>query len=320
MELLTQYFRALFQSLVSFFALVYNLLKAFIKPAFLIAKHGFVNFLPTRFITALMQPLLNRPRGPFVQVLIRLWIFLYKVDLTDAAITDLKDYHAFFDFFCRPLKIDSRQWAPGKEWLASPADGILTQFGRIYGKDRILQAKGMWFEINELLSTSEAPWPAREHLENIKWDWYAVVYLHPRDYHRIHQPLSGGQLIGYWESAGVYRPVTKFFTENVRNLFPQNQRRSFLFSGGGQHWAVVMVGALVVKEMMARWDRGYADLLQPELPGGTEIKTDLPQGGEIGRFHSGSTVVIAGTGTCSWGENIENNVPVKVGEKLAKVS
>ena len=68
--------------------------------------------------------------------------------------------------------------------LALPPDGAISQIGDI-AADGIFQAKGKYFSAVELLGGDA------ERAKLFANGKFATIYLSPRDYHRLHMPLSG---------------------------------------------------------------------------------------------------------------------------------
>ena len=64
---------------------------------------------------------------------------IYKVDLSEAQRSDPADYKSFNDFFTRTLAPDARPMVDREELLACPADGQVSQAGRIE-QGQLLQA------------------------------------------------------------------------------------------------------------------------------------------------------------------------------------
>ena len=113
----------------------------------------------------------------------RAFAWHYQVDLSEAERESLDDYRSFNDFFTRRLKPGARPVAEDERAVVSPADGYLSQFG-VVEDGRLLQAKGHRFSVAALLTDAEL---ARRY----KGGAYAIVYLSPRDYHRVHAPAAG---------------------------------------------------------------------------------------------------------------------------------
>jgi phosphatidylserine decarboxylase len=109
----------------------------------------------------------TRVRSPwFKNWLVRGFLKLYTVDMTEAAAPDPLGYASFNEFFTRPLKPDAR---------------LISEAGSIEG-DTLLQAKGRRYTLGELLAAR--PWANR-----FAGGSFATIYLAPFNYHRVHMPL-----------------------------------------------------------------------------------------------------------------------------------
>lgn len=139
--------------------------------------------LPHRFLSRLVM-WATRLRIPFWKnFLIRQIASRFAVNWDEAAEHDLAAYPHFNAFFTRALKPDARRADDDPASLLMPADGHISQFGRIEG-GRIFQAKGQSFTAAELLGDADAATPFAN-------GEFITVYLSPRDYHRVHMPWTG---------------------------------------------------------------------------------------------------------------------------------
>src|SRR5271163_1321504 len=94
----------------------------------------------------------TRVRTPwFKNWLVRGFLKLYAIDMTEAAEPDPLSYGSFNEFFTRALKTNARPVAQDPRAIACPADGVISQAGRIEG-DTLLQAKGRRYTLGELLA------------------------------------------------------------------------------------------------------------------------------------------------------------------------
>src|SRR4029077_9166885 len=94
----------------------------------------------------------TRVRTPWLKnLLVRGFLRLYSVDMTEAAQADPLSYGSFNEFFTRSLKADARPIAPDPKAIACPVDGTVSEVGAIEG-DRLLQAKGRYYDLGELLA------------------------------------------------------------------------------------------------------------------------------------------------------------------------
>jgi phosphatidylserine decarboxylase len=93
----------------------------------------------------------------------------FGVDLSEAERSDPRSYPSFNAFFTRGLRAGVRAPEADPRALLMPADGRISQCGRIEG-GRIFQAKGQSFTAGELLADDAAAEPYADGL-------FATVYL-----------------------------------------------------------------------------------------------------------------------------------------------
>lgn len=107
-------------------------------------------------------------RKPWVKnTLIKAFIKHFNVDMSQAQEPDPTAYATFNHFFTRALKVDAR---PLGEGILSPADGTLSQYGRLQA-GQLVQAKGHTYSAQTLLGGDTAL--AEEFLGGS----FATVYL-----------------------------------------------------------------------------------------------------------------------------------------------
>jgi phosphatidylserine decarboxylase len=197
---------------------------------------------------------------------------------------ELHDFERFNAFFARPLVEGSRPVQVEKGEIASPADGFLSQAGRL-ADGLLLQAKGIEYSASELLG-------AAYDGESLNDAIYSTVYLSPRDYHRVHFPFAG-LVERVVHIGGELWPVNGLSVPFVRDLFIKNERlvaRARL-TDGRLAW-IVMVGATVVGEMTCQ--NTGVQMLDRRDSGTrcTDIAWQVDAGDEMGAFLMGSTAVI----------------------------
>jgi len=238
----------------------------------------------------------------------------YQVDMLQAQVEDLTAYEHFNAFFTRALKPDARPLDPTPGAILSPADGAISQLGKIE-HGRIFQAKGHSFSVQELLGgdpANAAPFMGGE---------FATIYLSPKDYHRVHMPLAGTLREMVYVPGRIFS-VNQTTAENVPELFARNERVVCIFDTERGPMAMVLVGAMIVASVETVW----AGLVTPPK---RELKTfrydeaaraavHLEKGAEMGRFKLGSTVVLLfGPDQVQWAQNLAALSPVNMGEGLA---
>jgi len=229
----------------------------------------------------------------------------YGIDLSIAEQSDALKYKSFNEFFTRALKEGVREIDTDQTSIVSPADGAISQLGKIKDGD-VFQAKGQSFSVDKLIGDPQlaAPFINGE---------FATVYLSPRDYHRVHMPFAG-TLTETLYIPGELFSVNQTTAENIPGLFARNERMVCLFDTELGRMAVVLVGAMIVAgiETVATGKvkpTGRLELNQHDLT--------LEKGAELGRFYLGSTaVVMFEQNKITWDEQFKANSTVVMGEAL----
>jgi phosphatidylserine decarboxylase len=227
----------------------------------------------------------------------------YRVDL-DEAVKPESGYACFDDFFTRPLRDGARPISDEAEAIVSPADGKIESFGPIE-KDGTFKIKGRDYTTLDLVGD---PIDARRY----EGGQFAVVYLSPRDYHRVHAPVAG-EIATVRSFPGDLYPVNSIGERHIPMLFARNRRVAICIDTEAQgRVTVVMVGAIVVGRITVT---GIAERDVPVGEHRLEPSIHVERGGEIGMFHLGSTaVVFVEPGKARpWG--IESG-PVRMGQSL----
>jgi phosphatidylserine decarboxylase len=243
--------------------------------------------LPHHTLSRLVFWFMRLRLGPVTTSLIRLFSWWFGVKLDEADPSEPTAYQNFDAFFTRQLKSQARPLTANPRQILSPVDGHISQMGAIV-QQQLLQAKGHYFTLLELLGG--------DHDIAALFDQglFATLYLSPRDYHRIHMPISG-QLTTMISIPGRLFSVNPATTRTIDRVFARNERVVCLFETELGPLAVILVGALFVGSMSTSW----AGRITPPY-GRPMIKQTYPaasaprlqQGQELGRFHMGSTVIL----------------------------
>jgi phosphatidylserine decarboxylase len=247
---------------------------------------------------------------------VRWFIKHYGVDMSEALEPDPTAYPSFNAFFTRALKPGLRPVDERPSALVCPVDGAISQLGSITD-DRIFQAKGQSFSLNELLGGD------KERAREFEDGEFATIYLSPKDYHRIHMPMAG-TLREMTYVPGKLFSVNPTTAAQVPNLFARNERVACIFDTDAGPMAMVLVGAMIVGSMETTWAGVVA-------PGGGDVSTSsyrqlanpirFEKGEEMGRFRLGSTVIIVmPKGKVSWENNQKAEKTVRLGEALGILS
>lgn len=227
---------------------------------------------------------LTRIKAPwFKNSFIYLFIKLYQVDLTHYKKTRPQQFSSFNDFFTRALKEDSRPLSEAP--LVSPVDGKVAAKG-IIEKNNRLKAKGHYFTLPELVGSYEIS-------DHFFGGSFSTLYLSPRDYHRIHMPMSG-TLLTTLHVPGMLYSVSLKTAEKIPNLFAKNERLVTLFDTPQGKMAVIFIGAINVSSIETVWEGAitppYGKTIKEKSWGAKNLY--YQKGEEIGRFNMGSTIIL----------------------------
>jgi len=268
--------------------------------------------LPQKTLSRIVRVATRWTWRPWKNFLIGRVVRAYHVDMGEAAQPDPFAYSSFNAFFTRALRAGVRRADPDDDAILSPADGRISQIGRIRD-GRILQAKGRTYSAAELLADSDAA-------EKYRDGAFATIYLSPRDYHRVHMPLDG-ELIETVHVPGRLFSVAPDPVAGIPNLFARNERLACHFEGERGPFVVAMVGAMLVSGITTVWSGkvvpGYARAIVRRDWRGRGIH--LARFAEMARFEMGSTVIVmVPSGRFDPGHDREN--AVMVGQRLGHLS
>jgi phosphatidylserine decarboxylase len=244
-------------------------------------------------------------------VLIERFVKYFDVNMEEAEQPDPITYVNFNEFFTRPLAAGARPIADAD--IVNPADGAISQLGAI-AQGRIFQAKGQKFTTRELLGGDE------ERAAQFEDGQFVTIYLSPRDYHRVHMPVTG-TLTGTCYIPGELFSVNTVTAENVDGLFARNERLVCYFDTDFGPMAMVLVGAMIVAGIETVWSgqvappvKAPASIDYQKLP---ETVT-LQKGEEMGRFKLGSTVILLfPKDSVAWDSEYAAGTPTRLGGGLA---
>lgn len=268
--------------------------------------------IPQHLLSRLVGKLAETEIGWLKNLLIKLFIKQFKINMQEALEEDPTAYKNFNAFFTRQLKPDARQILADSSQLVSPADGVVSEIGDITA-GQLIQAKGINYSALRLLGGDLDL--ARPFLEGS----FATIYLSPKDYHRIHMPI-GAKLEQSIYVPGQLFSVNQATADNIPNLFARNERLVAFFSTPVGPMAMVLVGAMIVAGIETVWGGDEAPLRRKvKVTDFTQQpKLDFNQGDEMGRFKLGSTVILLfGKDAIEWQEGLAAGSPVRMGEVLA---
>ncbi len=263
--------------------------------------------LPHHLLSRLMQKFTRLEIAPLTRWMISTFVRRYRVNLDEAADSNINAYPSFNRFFTRALKADARSIVSAPEQLACPVDGAVSQAGNIT-QNRLFQAKGHEYTLNALLGGDEKL--AAEFVDGS----FATIYLSPRDYHRIHMPYAG-RLRRTLYVPGRLFSVNSATARQVPGLFARNERLVCIFDTPHGAMAVILVGALFVGSMETVW-AGEASRKAAQTDY-SNAGISLARGQEMGRFNMGSTVILLfGKDAVALDKTLQADAPVRLGQLL----
>ena len=264
-----------------------------------------IALLPKRAITAFVGFLARRRIS---RLGIRWFARHYDID---RAILDrpLQEFRSLGEFFARPLQEGARPIADAD--LICPVDGRVYQMGSIT-KGQVVQVKDLTYALAALLADDQAA-------RGLEGGQYFVLYLAPRDYHRIHAP-TGGTITGATYIPGSLWPVNDLAMAQRAHLFHRNERSTMVLQPPARPalW-MVLVGATVVGMTRFAHDPQLTTRQRGQQRAITHCTYAQPvaKGDLVAWFEMGSTViVIAGPGVVE--PLVHSGDFVQMGQPLAR--
>lgn len=276
---------------------------------FVLLQHLIPHHLPSR----VMWKLARSKNRTLKSLLIGFVATRFNINLEEAENSELGSYETFNQFFTRALKEDARPLPTANDAVLSPADGMVSQSGEI-SNGRIFQAKGKDFGVTELLGGDT------ELGKQFLGGKFATIYLSPKDYHRLHMPITG-KLTKMVHVPGRLFSVNPTTVEGVPGLFARNERVVALFETESGPMALILVGAIFVSSIETVWHGevtppttttvqfwDYSDQDKPVV---------LQKGEEMGRFNMGSTIIVLfGKNQIDWSDELVSEAGVKVKSQI----
>jgi phosphatidylserine decarboxylase len=248
----------------------------------------------------------------FKNWLIRGFLKLYPIDMSEAAPSDPYAFGSFNEFFTRPLKDGARPIAGDAHAIACPADGVVSEAGAVEA-GRLLQAKGRHYALTDLLAGQT--WASR-----FEGGSFATIYLAPFNYHRVHMPLRG-ELQETVYVPGRLFSVNAATARLVPGLFARNERVLTLFDTPFGGCALVLVGALNVGSMATVWAGDITPAARRVVTRIPAAPLTLEKGAELGRFNMGSTVILLfERNRARWGGQVRAGCVVRLGQSLGTIA
>jgi phosphatidylserine decarboxylase len=270
-----------------------------------------VRVLPRKGLSRALGSLTSaRAPRSVVDAAVRAFVRVYDVDLSEVAVPE-GGFRTFDEFFTRRLVDGARAVDPDARCIVSPADGRMEDLGTISATGELI-VKGQAYTAADLLGDTSAA-------AAYEGGHYFIVYLSPRDYHRVHAPTCGAvQYVRY--VPGTLYPVNRIGTDHIPQLFARNERLAIV-QEGSVHGTVttIMVGAIGVGRIGLSFDeletnRGH----EPGVRSYVDSPIPRDRGDELGVFHMGSTAIVMTPPECKLELVAEPGASVRMGECVAR--
>jgi phosphatidylserine decarboxylase len=222
----------------------------------------------------------RRWSAPVGRAVVGLYARLYDVRLDECL--ERGGWSSFDAFFTRRLREGVREIDRDPCVVTSPADGRIAAIGPV-SEHGTFVVKGRPYSVTELVGDGT-------EAQRFVGGAGCVVYLSPRDYHRVHAPVDGS-IARIRSMPGDFYPVNAIGLRHVANLFCRNRRVAIEIDTEAElgRVTVVMVVAMIVGRITT------VGIDANDVPLG-DHRFDPPlrvtRGDEIGVFHLGSSAVM----------------------------
>lgn len=226
------------------------------------------------------------------RLLIQPFISIYKIN-TYEILKDISDFKNLNEFFIRQVHPSLRPIAEGDDTFVSPTDGMISEVGTI-DDDATFIIKGQEYSVKTLIGD-------KNRAKELAGGYYMVIYLSPKNYHRIHFPTDSTILDSY--TIGKYSyPVNKAGLELGDSVLSYNYRRIFTLKNNNFKYNLIPVGAQNVNSIISTYE-----------------SVDVKKGEELGYFEFGSTVVLLFEKDSIELDDLALPYEIKMGQKIATI-
>ncbi|MCY4128337.1 MAG: archaetidylserine decarboxylase [Gammaproteobacteria bacterium] len=249
---------------------------------------------------------LAKVKIPFIKnLLIQQFIKFYRVDMTPAIRQDPSQFENFQDFFTRELKSAARPIHGDSHSIVSPVDGTVAVCGR-YTNNTLIQYKRTSTNLFNLTRSKRIGEAGQ----------YAIIYLSPKDYHRVHSPVQA-ELVAVSRIGGSRHSVKPSNHNQMDGLYERNTRVNCHLRTPRGEMLMSMVGAMIVSSVQTQWD----DESPPKQVMVAKDITPRPflPGEEMARFCLGSTVILVVPDGIGELQSLDPGQSLKLGEQIGAI-
>ncbi|URJ29723.1 archaetidylserine decarboxylase [Blochmannia endosymbiont of Camponotus sp.] len=247
--------------------------------------------LPKYWITYLLGLAASWKGGWITRYAIQLFIRIYKIDMKEFDNPNPSSYTTFNEFFTRKLRNNSRPIDTNLSTLVIPADGIITQIGKINQKNNTFQVKGIPYHLDGLLAGHD------NIIDYFNDGSFVIIYIPPQNCHRVYMPCTGTLREVLYIPGDLFSVHPKI-TKNIPNIFSRNERVICLFETNFGYMAQILVGTIIVGSIETTWlgaitppREGIVKHWRYPNTSDIEDAITLQKGDEMGSFKLGSTVI-----------------------------
>jgi phosphatidylserine decarboxylase len=239
--------------------------KAMVLEAEILIKTIYRLFIETTNRKTISRLLVLFSKSKISKCLIPAYSKIYQINETEME-KPLHEYNSLYELFTRKLKSEVRTIVQEPTAVISPVDATIQDCGTV-SPDRSIIVKGKDYSISEMLGGTDK---VQKYINGT----YLIFYLSPKDYHRIHSPISG-KIVRQWKIGSKSYPVNHFGLKYGKRPLSKNYRMITEIDYDGVTIAMVKVGAMFINSI---------ELLTTEM--------ELKKGEEMALFSFGSTVVL----------------------------
>ncbi len=237
----------------------------------------------------------------FVKIMVKLYALYYKIDLNEFEVPQ-NYFKNFNEFFTRKYKENTRKIEEG---LISPVDGYLLDKGKV-NLGQIINVKNKDYFLVDLLG---------HKYKNL--NSYAVLYLAPGNYHRVHAPFDM-KITEIKYLPGTLRPVKINVINKKERVYCRNERVVIVGDSKYGKFYFILVGALFVGKVKLAFESGLRTNIRRGIASVKEYKESIKitKGEEVGYFEMGSSVVIVMENKCLDNLDLDKNHEIYFGTSL----
>ncbi|ADV33484.1 phosphatidylserine decarboxylase [Candidatus Blochmanniella vafra str. BVAF] len=279
--------------------------------------------LPIRWVNYFAGLIASMKGGWATRYAIKLFIKFYNIDLKECSNPNIDDYETFNDFFSREFNIHDRPINRDQNTLIVPADGVISQIGKI-NDTHLFNIKGHSYYLDELLAGHDTI------INYFKNGNFCIIYIPPQNCHRVYMPCTGTLRELLYIPGELFSVHPKIF-RNIPNILSRNEKIICLFDTNFGYMAQILVGAAIVGSIETTWG---GTITPPRTgvvkhwhypPLGSASETDnnevvvLTKGEEMGAFKLGSTVInLFNNDSVLLNSQLQPNDIIRIGMSLAQ--